>query len=150
MAANSKRERIILADVAIVETIDAITTTVRTLQSYSDLESFAITQFPVAAIVGRLPVPNNKHSRRYSAAVDQCISDLRVDIFVYFMNNEDADTQLSSLLDDLFAALYTNQSRNDLCLSTVLELTENNEVWHPFAAFKLTCVHTYQHDTGGI
>lgn len=150
MAANSIRERIILSDIEKVGNVAAISTVVRTMQTYSELQNFAGTQFPVAAVVGRIPVPQYKTSGRIPALVDQCISELKVDIFVYFINNENADEQLSSMLDDIFVALFQDQSRSNLCLSTELRMDENNEVWAPFAAFKITCVHKYKHDTGGI
>lgn len=150
MAENSFRERIILADIAIVQSIPAITTTVRTIQSYSDLQEYAITQFPVVAIVGRLPVVNNKFSGRIKSQIDQCISRLKVDFYTYFMNNENSDSQLSSLIDDMWVYLHQNPTRSNICLATEIELTEETAVFAPYGAFRLTCIHTYQHDTGGL
>lgn len=150
MAENSIREKIILADIAIIQSIPAVKTTVRTIQSYSDLQEFALTQFPVAAIVGRLPVPKNKFSSRIKSEIDQCISRLRVDFYIYFMNNENSDSQLSSLVDDLWVYLHRNPTRNNICLLTELELTEDTAIFAPYGAFKITCIHDYKHDTEGI
>lgn len=150
MAENSIRERLIISDMAITQNITAISTVVRTIQTYSDLQSFAITQFPVAAIVGRLPIPTNKFSSRVKSVIDQFISRLRVDLYIYFMNNENSDSQLSNLLDDMWVALHSNPSRNDLCLTTRLEMTEDIQIYAPYGAFRVTCLHEYKHDIGGI
>ena len=57
MAANSLRERILVQLVSTVSDVEAISTVRRTKQSYAKLKEFAVTQFPVVAIVGRLPQP---------------------------------------------------------------------------------------------
>ena len=149
MASNSIRERIILADIALVKTIDSIKTVERRLPSYSDLQSFALTQLPVAAVVGRIPVPVNHISNR-NGQVDQCNSELKVDIYVFIQENKNADVQVSSILDDFWRVLYTDPTRNEL--GTFLELIaeENIETWVPFVAFKITCKHIYNHSIGGI
>lgn len=151
MANNSKREQIILADVEILQSIEAIKTVKRTLQSYSDLrDNFALTQLPVAAIIGRLPVPTS-HIDNRTGFVDYAVSRLVVDVYVYFQENVDMDTVLSSLLDDMWAALYQNPSRNGLCMYTTIEMSEqNHQVWSPFVAFQVKVIHAYQHTTGGI
>jgi hypothetical protein len=149
MAANSKREQIILADIAIVKAMAGIKTVKRTLQSYSDLQNFAGPQLPAVAVVGRLPVPENKFSSR-SGQVDQCISRLRVDLYSYALANEDMDSLISSLMDDLWVELYKDPTRNNLVMNTYLEVNEEIEFWPPFIAFQISCIHQYKHSTEGI
>ncbi len=149
MAANSKREQLILSDVAILEALTVIKTTKRTVQSYSDLQTFANTQLPVAAVVGGLPVTDDHLSGR-RPRVDYIVSDLKIDIHVYIQANENQDMQVSDMLDDLWAALYANPNRNGLCMLTQLAATANYEYWSPYVAFKLSCIHKYQHTTEGI
>jgi len=149
MAANSLRERIILADKAILDALAMIKTVERRLPTYKDLQTFALTQLPVAAVVGRIPKPNNHISTR-NGQVDQIISELRVDIFVYLQENVDADSEISNMLDDLWPALYSDSTRGGLCMFTALEAKENTETWPPFVAFNITCLHQYKHSTGGI
>jgi hypothetical protein len=149
MAANSNREQIIEANKTIVEGVSAVKTVKRTLLEYSDLQEFALTQLPVAAVVGRMPVPVEKHTMR-TGDVDQIKSKLNVDIFVYIQANDNADVEISSLMDDLWAALYADQSRSGLVISTEVKVEENPEYWAPFAAFKITVEHYYVHSTGGI
>lgn len=149
MAANSLRERIILADKAILDGLAFIKTVERRLPSYKDLQEFALTQLPVAAIVGRIPKPTN-HIDRRTGQVDQIVSELRTDIFVYIQENVNADSEISDYLDDMWPALYSDPTRGGLCMFTALEAKENTETWRPFVAFQLTCVHQYQHSTGGI
>ena len=83
MADNSKREQIILANKVLLETVSSITTVKRTLQSHSDLQEFAGPQFPLCAIVGRLPDPQEKKSGR-DVVVDQLISELKIAISILF------------------------------------------------------------------
>lgn len=149
MSTDSKREQIIIANKTLVESVSSITSVVRTWQSHSDLESFAVTQFPVCAIIGRMPKFLEKKSNRVTN-VDQIISELKVDILTYVQVNENMDTSISNICDDLFQTLYTDQERGGLVFDTVLELDENQQVWPPFAAFKITAIHRYIHDTTGI
>jgi len=149
MAENSKREAIILSDIALIESIPAIKTVARRLPSFSDLQSFASTQFPAVAVVGRIPVPVN-HVQSRNGQVDLIVSELRVDAYVFIHENVNADAKISNILDDFWAVLYTNPTRNNLCMFTSLEATETTETWPPFVAFQLTCFHKYQHSIGGI
>lgn len=149
MAANSKREQIIVADKALVETVPGLKSVLRVQQSKSDLDCFAQTQFPVAAVVGRLPVPQEKRQGR-TPDTDQIISELKVDVFVYLQVNADVDTEISDLADGLFGALYLDQQRGKLCIETAVKINEKTNVWAPFAAFQITAVHKYVHGIGGI
>lgn len=149
MAANSIRERIILANKAIIELIPAVQHTERTVQQYSQLENFAQTQFPVVSVVGRVPVPVEKHTDR-DGLVDMIISELKVDFYCYQIANEDPDTSISSLLDDIWVALYADQKRGGLVISTVISAESDYEVFAPFTAFKMTVIHRYKHGPGGI
>ena len=150
MADNSFRERIITANIALIENLTSISTIVRTIQSYSDLENYAITQFPVVAVVGRLPIPTYKPSLRIRETIDQVLSTLRIDYYTYFMDNENSDSHLSSLLDDMWAKLHTNPTRNNICLDTQLEMTEETQVYAPYGAFRITSIHQYKHTIEGI
>lgn len=150
MASNSIRERLILANIELVGSIDTFNTIVRTIQSYSDLQSFALPQFPVIAVVARLPIPQYKESLRIRELIDQVISTLRIDYYVYFMNNENSDSILSSLLDDMWSKLHSNPTRSGLCLDTRLEMTEETQIYAPYGAFRITSVHQYKHSIEGI
>lgn len=151
MAENSKRERIILADISLIEELvpDTFKTVSRQLQSYSDLQEFAVTQLPVVAVVGRMPVPVN-HKYTGSGQVDFHVSRLRVDFFCYIQDNVNPDVTVSNLLDDLWAKLYSNPTRNNLCMHTELTADEDLSYWKPYVAFLVSAFHTYQHTTEGI
>jgi len=150
MADNSKRELIILQVVSEMEAISSIKTVVRKLLGYSDLQNFALTQLPVTAVVGRLPVPSEHISSRRPARNDVMISELIVDLFVYFQEVTNPDSVMSSLVDDLWVKLNIDQSKNKLVISTKLKMTENPEYWDPYVAFKISCIFNYVHTTGGI
>lgn len=149
MAANSKREQIILTDKALVETVGPLKSILRVMPQKSELDSFAQTQFPVAAVVGRLPIPLEKRSGR-TPDMDQIISELKVDIFVYLQVNDNVDSEISDLADSLFGALYKDQQRGNLCIETLVKINEKTNVWAPFAAFQITAIHKYVHGIGGI
>lgn len=149
MATNSKREQIIVANKTLVESISSISTVTRTLQDYSDLQEYASTQFPVCAVVGRLPKFDEKLSRR-TCVVDKVKAELKIDFYVYIHANVNPDTQVSTIADDLFAKLYTDQTRGNLVTKTLVKLEENLNYWSPFVAFKGTVIHEYYHDTTGI
>lgn len=150
MADNSLRERIIEANKVLVESLTGIKTVTRTIPEYSQLQDFALTQLPVAAVVGRLPVPKGKPTGRRAGDVEQVRSRLRVDIFVYLESNVNADTAISSLLDDLWRVLWTDQTRGGLTLDTEVTMQEDSQRWAPFMAFRVAVFHHYIHDTGGI
>jgi len=150
MAENSTRERLILADIAIIEAMSpTIRTVKRTMQGHEDLQQFSGPQLPVAAVVGRLPVPI-EHKAGRNGQVDQIKSALAVDIFVYFQENEEQDKQLSNMLDEMWRELYTNPTRSGLCLVTALTPNPDYSAWAPYVAFQLTCNHHYIHTPGGI
>lgn len=149
MAANSKRELIILKNIEILENIPVIKKVTRTLLSISELKNYPTTLLPLIAVVGNLPEPII-HRRTRDGEADQFKSKLQIDYYVYFLSNEDMDSNLSNLLDDLWVALYSNQSRSNLCLNTKIENTITKGVFNPYVAFKMTSIHEYIHDTKGI
>jgi len=151
MAENSKREQIIMADYALVSAVSSIKAVQRVMPAFAELENFAQTQFPVCAIVGRLPVPLEKRSTR-EINVDQIISEIKVDVFTYLQERagQNVDTEISNIADDLWAALYNDQARGGLVIDTIIQINEKVNVWNPFAAFQITAIHKYVHYTGGI
>jgi hypothetical protein len=152
MAANSFRERIIVADKTLVESLDSsiIKTVARRMPSYAELQDFAVTQFPIAAVVGRLPVPVEYKSGRTAGEILQVKSELTVDIFVYLQDNENMDATISDTADELWRVLLTDPTRSRLCIETIVRVEEDVAYMAPFGAFRITCVHKYIHSTGGI
>lgn len=149
MAANSKREQIIVATQNILNAVPEIATVNRTLLTYSELQEFAGPQFPLCAIVGHLPVPVEKSDTR-NGFVDQIKSSLKIDVVTYFQDYADEDTQISDLGDTIFAALYQDQDRGGLVLNTAIVPKENTNIWRPFVAFQMTVNHHYIHGIGGF
>jgi hypothetical protein len=149
-AIDTIRERIILFLVAQINEITAIEKVVRRMPSYSDLTSFSSRQFPAVAVIGRLPVPVEKHRSR-DGDVDRVKSSLRTDIYVYFQDKEDPDSTISNLMNELWKKLYTDQTKGGLCLSTELKPNPNpTEYMDPYGAFALGVDNVYIHTPGGI
>jgi len=151
MARNSKREQILVYHKKnLIGKVSSIKTVVRKMPEYSDLQQFAVTQFPVAAMVGRLPMPKEKMSSRDGSAVDIIISKLSIDNYVYIQEMEDQDSMISQIVDDVWVKCYSDVTYGGLVLSTILKVHENPEYWDPFIAFRLTSEVIYKHTTGGI
>jgi len=150
MAANSKREQIIVSVKEDLETIPSIATVKRSLPTLKDLENFAVTQFPVIAMVAGLPVPRPHVVGRRTAGKDVFISDLNISLYCYFQDNVEPDTQLSNILDDLWATLYADPTRGELAIGTTLKPEFYRGYWEPFYAFRVDVVIQYSHKTGGI
>ena len=150
MGTNSIREQILDYHVTQLKKLSSITTVKRVMQTYSTLGEFAVTQFPVAAVVGGLPVPNEKMSDRARHNVDVIISDLAIETYIYIQNNDDPDQELSNIADDVWVKLYSFPTYNALAFGTILSFKPNPEYWAPFLAFNITSTVQYKHSTGGI
>lgn len=149
-ASDTKREQIIEYVVTEIEGVSEIAKVVRRMPSYADLQSFASTQIPACAVIGRLPVPVEHVNSRVKGGVDLIVSELKIDVFCYFLDNKTPDSTISNLLNELWSALYADQTKGDLTLSTMLKPKEKPEVWDPYGAFSLQVITKYQHTTGGI
>lgn len=150
---TSIREQIIVADKNIIESVSFIKTVKRAKFKYEDLKNFALTQLPVAAVVGKLPTPEKYHmSGRRSETIGQIQSKLEVEIYIYFQQNvvENMDTKVSEYANEVFADLYDDSDRGGLCLNTFVEIQPEYAYWHPFVAFRVIASHNYIHNTGGI
>lgn len=153
MSTGTRREAIITQVVTELEALSTIKTVERKKLQYAQLQNFALPQLPVAAVVGRLPVPRAHREQRLSGKrgrADILLSRLIIDVYVYFQERTDPDTVLSNLTDDVWRTLYADQTKNDLVIDTEVLLDENVEYWDPYVAFRAQCIVTYKHDTGGI
>lgn len=150
MAANSIREQIIVQVKSELDEVASLKTVVRRLPSKEDLQNFAITQLPVVAIVAGLPKPDPHYVPRGPARKDVFISDLSLRLFCYFQDNVNPDTTLSSILDDLWAALYSDTTKGGLAISTDLKPEVYTDFWDPYYAFMIEAIIKYSHTTGGI
>lgn len=154
MTTTSKREQIIEYAVSLIDELDSIKTVERVMQNYSDLENFADTQIPVAAVVGGLPIPVPKMSSKGMSDVDLIISDMVIKIRVYGLDRVNPDTLVSNLADDVWAKLYSDQQfgegRAGLILGLTLAFDGDPQYWEPYVAFQTNCTVRYKHNRGGI
>jgi hypothetical protein len=151
MAANSKREQLLVKVVADIGAIASINTVKRIQPNgLSDLNSYAATQLPLAVVLGNLPTPNLKLSQRERNA-DVAISDLAVDIFVYAMDNVNPDTTISTLADDVWVKLLEDITYGFGWVITAKVLPEpGTGIWPPYCGFNMRAIITYKHGKGGI
>lgn len=152
MAENSLREQILVGCKTGLESLDSIKTVKRQQpSSIEELKNYAVTQLPLAAMVGGVPIPQeHRKTNRRGNQVDVFTSTLQIQFFFYFMNRVDPDTQLSSILDDFWVLMYGDQTRAGLALSTDLEPQVSVAVWDPYVAFSVVAKVVYIHDIGGI
>lgn len=153
MAANSKREQLLVKVAQKLGTISAIETVSRKgFSDFHELENYANTQLPVAVVLGGLPQPSEKFSGR-TRKLDQSQSKLSVDIIVYALDNDTPDTTVSTLADDIWSTLYADMTLG-LTSVTVLDIRIIPEtevlVFAPYVAFKITLVITYLHGKESI
>lgn len=150
MGTNSKREQIIKAVKAELEDVASIRTVQRKLPTYEDLKNFAITQMPVVAMVSGLPVPVPHPNYRVVGGRDLFVSEITIGLYCYFQERTDPDTELSNLLDDIWAELYSDPTKGGLVIETTLKPHMHQDFWDPFYAFKVDLILKYSHSTGGI
>jgi hypothetical protein len=150
MATDSVREQIIAYNETLLNGMKVIQSVVRKMPDMASLKNFAVTQFPLVAVVGRLPVPQEKIKGRKPGGVDMIKFSLKVDLFVYIQNAVEPDTEISNLADEIWRTFYVDQTKGELVTEVKLQIVEGTEYWDPFAAFQITDNSIYFRDIGGI
>jgi hypothetical protein len=152
MAANSRRERIILAQKVILEGLSSINHVQRKQpSSLSELEQYPITQMPLLALVTGLPSPQNKTRGRKPGGPDFFHSELVSKVYCYGQDKITPDTTISSLLDDIWSALHSNQTLGlKFVTSCIISPGVETGIWDPYYSFVVECKYMYYHTTGGI
>lgn len=151
MAANSRREQILVKVESMMDELASISTVKRIQPTgLSELQTYASTQLPMAVVLGALPVPNEKYSNQ-TRRLDIVISDLTTDIFVYAMDNTTPDSTISSLADDIWAKLYADITQGfNWVLKTRVLPEPGTGIWHPYCGLSVRAIITYKHFRGGI
>lgn len=152
MAANSKRERILLKLVEELKSLRTIKFVDRVQpQGIADLQKYPVTQMPLAVVLGRLPSPEYKLSTRTGHTVDKVKSTLGVDILVYAQDNVTPDSTISLLADDVWTKLLSDETHGfKWVLGTHIIPETNVGVWDPFCAFSMLVNIQYMHTKEGI
>jgi len=152
VAHNSKREQLLTKIVSELEELDSIKTVDRVMPGgLSDLEQYAATQLPLAAVVGKLPDPTYKISTRTGHTVDMVTSVLGINLYVYAQDNVNPDRTVSLLADDLWVKLLADETHGFKWVTgTAIYPDVNVAVWAPYCAFNMLVNITYLHDKGGI
>lgn len=152
MATNSRREQILLAFKIILESMASIKKVERRQPtSPADLKRVAGTQMPFLSMIGGVPQPKEHRSGRKSGSADIVISELSVNLYIYFMDNDNADSTLSDILDDVWTGVWKNQTLGFKFVHKI-SVSPNTEVavWDPYVAFSMVVKITYNHTTKGI
>jgi len=152
VAANSRREQLLLALVAALGTITAIKQVTRVQPTtLDDIRRYSSGQMPLIAVIGGVPQPREHMSGRGPGGVDVILSEMRADLFIYFMDNKTPDSTLSSIMDDIWAKIYEDQTLSlNFCTGITIDPKVEIAAWPPYVAFSLSTVINYHHTTGGI
>jgi hypothetical protein len=151
VAENSKRERILLSVVAALESLTSIKMVKRVQPTtLDDIRKYAATQMPLISVIGGVPQPVEHKSSRRPGGVDVIISDLEVELFIYFMDMHEPDSTLSLLLDDIWTRLYTDQTFDGLSIGLSINPRVSIASFEPYVAFSILLTIRYIHTTGGI
>jgi hypothetical protein len=151
MALNSIREQVINNVVTTLEGVESIAHVSRKrMTDLDELQSVPTTQLPYMSVTGGLPEPIQKQSGRRTGNVEVVKSILTVEIVCYHLAPVDPDTVLSNLLDDIWAALYAEQTRGGIALGTELIPQVEPVFIQPYILFRVVCNVTYLHDTTHI
>jgi hypothetical protein len=153
MADDSGREQIIDYLKEQVQELEDLNHVTRLLPSYADLQQFAETQFPVAAIAAGLPQPvAHRQGREPGGTVDIFQSTLAITVFVFDQINEDSDQRISYLADELWAKLWEAQTKEGAADFGTESITfgEVPTYLRPYIGFTITVSCKYKHTTGGI
>lgn len=151
MALNSVREQIINHVVTTLESVESLSkVNRRRMTDLDELQSVPTTQLPYISVTGGLPEPIQKQSGRRYGNVEVVKSILTVEIVCYHLAPVDPDTVLSNLLDDVWAALYVDQTRGGIALGTELIPQVEPVFIQPYILFRVVCNVTYLHDTTHI
>lgn len=143
------RESIIVAVKTLVDGVSSISKVVRNQpNSLEDLSNYAATELPLVAVVGGIPQPVAHPGGRRGK--DFFLSTLQIQLFCYFMDNENPDTTLSTLLSDLWIAVYASQRLSGQATGMELKPDFRKLTMPPYCAFALECHVQYKHTTGGI
>ena len=151
MAANSKREQILTAIKTTLEGISSIVKVERKpLRDMAELEEYPHTQLPLAVVLGGLPVPVDKVSDR-DIALDRVRSAVTATIFVYAIENDNPDTKISTLADDVWAAMYNDMTlAKDWVIGMHIIPEMETAYWYPYVAFSMQVEIIYLHGKGGL
>lgn len=159
MATDSKREQIIQYWVDKFQAGATIQTrrfkaVRRLLPSFDEFADFSSQNLPMLAIVAKLPKPVKHNRGREPGGRDVFISSLDVDFVAYALDNENPDSLISDLADDLWATLYgdTTSGSGSSALTLGLDVMPEPVIgrWDPYIIFKMICTFSYYHTTGGI
>jgi len=151
MALNSVREQIINHVVSTLTGVESLSyVNRRRMTDLDELKSVPTTQLPYISVTGGLPEPQQKQSGRRYGNVEVVRSMLAVEIVCYQLAPVDPDTVLSNLLDDIWSALYADQTRGGIALGTELIPQVEPVFIQPYILFRVVCNVSYMHDTTHI
>lgn len=148
-----KRELIAEFLVGQVQEIEDFKLVRRLIPDLAELQKFASTQFPVAAVSVGFPVPHDHISHRGPGGGDYFLSALNVTIYVFdniLQDSNETDVRFSDLANALWAKLHEDMSKGGLVKDSTMRFEPRSVYLRPYISFALVWSCNYLHTTGAI
>lgn len=150
MAHDSKREQIIQNIIDTIQNIESIKTVKRSHPSSpTQLKSIPAAQIPWVGITAGLP-KIGKYFSNMENNYSKINSNLQIILACVALHKDDPDKWISFYTDEIWDALYTDQSRGGFAISTRLEPNIADGMDTPYIGFYVVITINYNHDTKGI
>lgn len=114
-------------------------------------DTVPLAQLPYCSVMSGLPSPQSiKFSTRTQGRIDVIRSELTTAVTVFGQDNVTPDETISSLLQEIWAALFIDYRRGGHALQTVINPQIKTAVLDPYYAFEVEVLTEYHHDTTHI
>lgn len=144
---DNRREIITLGIIAALENVSSITTVTRKKVLLEEFEDIPATQLPYASVMSGLPDPQDtRFSTRLQGKIKDIRSELLTTVTVFGLDNEDPDSTISSLLQDIWAAIFVDYRRGNHALQTTIRPEVRTGIFDPYYAFEIVVATEYLHD----
>lgn len=143
------REGIILDIVSTLESIEGIKDVRRVTPQRSDLVDLPAGNFPMIFVNGQMPVVTYPahYSQSQSDSKKNCLtSALDVDLAVFGYAENNADEEISWVLNAIWKSLLVDRSRGGHAHTTQLQPESTNFRLTPYYAFEITVQVEYDHN----
>ena len=145
------REKILLKILEMVQGVDGIKKVVRQRPTLTEFKSLSNQLFPYAIIEGQAPQPEKliQEARKGFGQVIRHRFRMKIDIYCYYTQSADPDSDFGLLYDGLYRALYAGDEllAGLVDKMEIVPLDHHKTVFKPYYAFRMQIV--VQYDTNG-
>lgn len=144
---DNKRELITKNIVSTLENGTSLAKVTRKKILLSDWDTIPETQLPYASVMSGLPNGAGvRFSTRQQGKIKDIRSELLTTVTVFGRDNVTPDETISSLLQEIWAALFVDYRRGNHALQTTIRPEVETDVFDPYYAFEIVVATEYLHD----